>query len=68
VNTGKVYLVHRDFPLPMHAHSRVAASYSVRRRILESANRSSRHVSRTRKVGSDGDVKGTVATCSRLRK
>src|ERR1700692_665151 len=22
VNTGKVYLVHRDFPLPMHAYSR----------------------------------------------
>lgn len=28
VNTGKVYLIHRDFPLPMHAHSRVAAQYS----------------------------------------
>ena len=28
VNTGKVYLIHRDFPLPMHAYSRVAASYS----------------------------------------
>jgi len=28
VNTGKVYLIHRDFPLQMHAHSRVAASYS----------------------------------------
>ncbi len=28
VNTGKVYFVHRDFPLPMHAYSRVAASYS----------------------------------------
>jgi protein-disulfide isomerase len=28
VSTGKVYLVHRDFPLPMHAHSRVAAQYS----------------------------------------
>jgi len=28
VNTGKVYLVHRDFPLPMHAYSRVAASYA----------------------------------------
>ena len=25
VNTDKVYLVHRDFPLPMHAYSRVAA-------------------------------------------
>jgi protein-disulfide isomerase len=28
VSTGKVYLIHRDFPLPMHAHSRVAALYS----------------------------------------
>jgi protein-disulfide isomerase len=28
VNTGKIYLVHRDFPLPMHAYSRVAASYA----------------------------------------
>src|ERR1700722_2236427 len=28
VNTGKGYLIHRDFPLPMHAHSKVAAQYS----------------------------------------
>jgi protein-disulfide isomerase len=28
VSTGKVYLIHRDFPLQMHAHSRVAAQYS----------------------------------------
>ena len=28
VNTGKVYLIHRDFPLQMHAHSRVAALYA----------------------------------------
>jgi protein-disulfide isomerase len=28
VNAGKVYLIHRDFPLPMHAHSKVAAQYS----------------------------------------
>jgi protein-disulfide isomerase len=27
VSTGKVYLVHRDFPLPMHAYSRIAARY-----------------------------------------
>src|ERR1700687_2612800 len=27
VSTGKVYLIHRDFPLPMHAHSQVAAQY-----------------------------------------
>jgi protein-disulfide isomerase len=28
VSSGKVYLIHRDFPLPMHAHSKVAAQYS----------------------------------------
>src|SRR2546423_3412495 len=28
VRTGKVYLIHRDFPLAMHAHSKVAAQYS----------------------------------------
>lgn len=28
VDTGKIYLVHRDFPLPMHAYSRLAANYS----------------------------------------
>jgi protein-disulfide isomerase len=27
VSTGKVYLIHRDFPLPMHAHSKLAAQY-----------------------------------------
>lgn len=29
VNTGKVYLIHRNFPLAMHAYSRVAARYAV---------------------------------------
>lgn len=28
VSTGKIYLIHRDFPLQMHAHSRVAAEYA----------------------------------------
>lgn len=28
VASGKVYLIHRDFPLPMHAHSREAAAYA----------------------------------------
>lgn len=27
VATGKVFVIHRDFPLPMHAYSRVAARY-----------------------------------------
>ena len=29
VITGKVFLVYREFPLPMHAHSREAADYAV---------------------------------------
>jgi protein-disulfide isomerase len=28
VSNGKMYLIHRDFPLPMHAHSKVAAEYA----------------------------------------
>jgi protein-disulfide isomerase len=62
VNTSKVYLVHRDFPLPMHAYSRVAASYA----------RAAAHIGKTEVVEqalfqnqekweANGDVKGTVA-------
>ena len=62
VNTGKVYLVHRDFPLPMHAYSRVAASYA----------RAAAHIGKCEPVEmalfqnqekweSNGDVKGIVA-------
>jgi protein-disulfide isomerase len=28
VNTGKVRLIHRDFPLPMHAYSKLATRYA----------------------------------------
>lgn len=62
VNTGKVYLVHRDFPLPMHAYSRVAASYS----------RAAAHIGKCEAVEkvlfqnqekweANGDVKGILA-------
>ena len=62
VNTGKVYLIHRDFPLPMHAYSRVAASYA----------RAAAHIGKfdaveqalfqnQEKWEANGDVKGTVA-------
>ena len=62
VNTGKVYLVHRDFPLPMHAYSRLAASYS----------RAAAHIGKCEAVEmvlfqnqekweANGDVKGIVA-------
>ena len=62
VNTGKVFLVHRDFPLPMHAYSRVAASYA----------RAAAHIGKCEPVElalfqnqekweASGDVRGTVA-------
>ena len=61
VNTGKIYLVHRDFPLPMHAYSRLAASYA----------RAAAHIGKDdvvetalfqnqEKWETTGDVKGTV--------
>jgi len=62
VSTGKVYLIHRDFPLPMHAHSKVAASYA----------RAAAHIGKVEPVEqalfenqekweATGDVDGTVA-------
>ena len=62
VASGKLYVVHRDFPLPMHAYSRVAASYS----------RAACHIGKCEEVEqalfqnqekweATGDVKGTVA-------
>jgi len=62
VNTGKVYMVHRDYPLPMHAYSRVAASYA----------RAAAHIGKCEPVEvalfqnqekweAGGDVKGIVA-------
>jgi len=63
VNTGRIYLVHRDFPLPMHAYSRIAASYA----------RAAAHIGKCEPVEmalfqnqdkweANGDVKGTVAS------
>jgi protein-disulfide isomerase len=62
VDNNKVYIVHRDFPLAMHAYSRVAASYS----------RAAAHIGKCEAVEqalfqnqekweASGDVKGTVA-------
>jgi protein-disulfide isomerase len=62
VNNNKIYLVHRDYPLPMHAYSRVAASYS----------RAAAHIGKCEAVEQalfqnqekwevNGDVKGIVA-------
>jgi protein-disulfide isomerase len=62
-NTGKVYIVHRDFPLQQHAYSRVAANYA----------RAAAHIGRDdavelvlfqnqEKWEANGDVKGTLAS------
>ena len=62
VSTGKVFVIHRDFPLPMHAYSRVAARYAraaaelgkvetVEKALFESQD----------KWEQTGDVDGTVA-------
>ena len=62
VNANKVYIVHRDFPLQMHAYSRVASSYS----------RAAAHIGKCEAVEQalfqnqekwevSGDVKGIVA-------
>jgi protein-disulfide isomerase len=62
VDNNKVFMVHRDFPLPMHAYSRVAASYA----------RAACHIGKCdvveqtlfqnqEKWEANGDVKGTVA-------
>jgi protein-disulfide isomerase len=63
VSTGKVYLIHRDFPLPMHAHSKVAASYA----------RAAAHIGKSEAVEQvlfenqskweqTGDIDGTIAS------
>jgi len=62
-NTGKVYIVHRDFPLQMHAYSHIAANYA----------RAAAHIGRDEAVElvlfqnqekweANGDVKGTLAS------
>lgn len=62
VNTGKVYLVHRDFPLPMHAYSRVAASYArAAARLGKGEAVELALFQNQEKWEANGDVKGTVA-------
>jgi protein-disulfide isomerase len=62
VDNNKIYMVHRDFPLPMHAYSRIAASYA----------RAACHIGKCdvveqtlfqnqEKWEATGDVRGTVA-------
>lgn len=63
VNTGKVYVVHRDFPLQAHAHSRVAARYAnAAARIGKFAKVEEVLYAKQDVWGASGDVDGTVAS------
>lgn len=62
VNSGKVFLIHRDFPLPMHAYSRVAASYSRAAAHIGKCDEVEQALFRNQeKWEITGDVVGTVA-------
>ncbi len=63
VTTGKVYLIHRDFPLPMHAHSRVAARYARAAAQIGKFEPVEQVLFQNQeKWEQTGDVDGTVAT------
>jgi protein-disulfide isomerase len=62
VSTGKVYLIHRDFPLAMHAHSRVAARYArAAAQIGKNEPVEQALFQNQEKWEQSGDVDGTVA-------
>jgi protein-disulfide isomerase len=62
VNSGKVYLIHRDFPLPMHAYSRAAARYARAAAQLGRAEPVEQVLfDNQEKWEQNGDVDGTVA-------
>jgi protein-disulfide isomerase len=62
VTNGKVYLIHRDFPLPMHAHSRVAARYARAAAQLGKVEPVEQALFQNQeKWEQSGDVDGTVA-------
>jgi protein-disulfide isomerase len=63
VSTGKVYLIHRDFPLPMHAHSRVAARYARAAAQIGKVEQVEQVLFENQeKWEQSGDVDGTVAS------
>jgi protein-disulfide isomerase len=62
VTTGKVYLIHRDFPLAMHAYSRVAARYARAAAQLGKVEAVEQALYQNQeKWEQSGDVDGTVA-------
>jgi len=62
VNTNKVYLIHRDFPLPMHAYSKIAARYVRAASQLGKSEQAERALfDNQEKWEQSGDVDGTLA-------
>lgn len=62
VDNNKIYMVHRDFPLPMHAYSRVAASYARAACHIGKCDVVEQAIFQNQeKWEMSGDVKGTVA-------
>jgi protein-disulfide isomerase len=63
VTSGKVYLIHRDFPLAMHAYSRVAARYARAAAQIGKLEPTEKVLFENQeKWEQSGDVDGTVAT------
>jgi protein-disulfide isomerase len=63
VSSGKIYLIHRDFPLPMHAHSKVAAEYARAAATLGKTEAVEQVLFQNQeKWEASGDVDGTVAS------
>ena len=63
VNTNKVYLIHRDFPLAMHAYSRIAARYVRAASQLGKSEQAEKVLfDNQEKWQQSGDVDGTVAS------
>jgi protein-disulfide isomerase len=62
VSSGKVYLIHRDFPLSMHAYSRIAARYARGAAQLGKGEAVEQALFQNQeKWEQTGDVDGTVA-------
>ena len=63
ITTGKVYLVHRDFPLAGHAYSRIAARYGRAAAALGKFEQAEQVLFQNQeKWEQTGDVDGTVAS------
>lgn len=63
VNAGKVYLVFRQFPLPMHVHAREAASYACAAQKIGKYQQVGDQLFRTQESwASSGDVAGTACS------